>query len=124
CTAWGGQAQIASLLDALEASDRGEVDAVVFGPFNKHALALAGVSGDETVILKQHFRVSEVRTVTRWNKLLRSTVVGHVPFTQIRDRISEAAIGAAIDRLIGMCERFGIPNPRIGVAGLNPHAGD
>lgn len=124
CTAWAGGMQIASLEAALTAASQGIVDAVVFAPFNKHALALAGIVGDETEVLKRHCGLPEVRTVTKLGDLLRATVVGHVPFAQIAERVTGEGIVAALDRLSGLCAEFGMPAPRIGVAALNPHAGD
>ena len=124
CTAWAGQVQVASLEAALTAASRGEIEAVVFAPFNKHALALAGVVGDETEVLKKHCGLPQVRTVTKLDSLLRATVVGHVPFAKIAERVTGEGIVAALDRLTGLCAEFGTPAPRIGVAALNPHAGD
>jgi 4-hydroxythreonine-4-phosphate dehydrogenase len=124
CTEWAGREQIAGLRAALAAADRGEIDAVVFAPFNKHALALAGIVGDETEVLKAHCGLSEVRTVTKLDAMLRATVVGHVPFAGIAAKVTGEGIVAALDRLSGLCCEFGNSSPRIGVAALNPHAGD
>lgn len=124
CTAWAGREQVASLDAALTAASRGAIDAVVFAPFNKHALALAGVVGDETEVLRAHLGLREVRTVTKLDNLLRATVVGHVPFSGIAAKVNGDGITAALDRLSGLCAEFGNDAPRIGVAALNPHAGD
>ena len=124
CTAWAGGMQIDSLEAALTAASQGSVDAVVFAPFNKHALALAGIVGDETEVLKRHCGLPEVRTVTKLGDMLRATVVGHVPFAKIAERVTSEGIAAALDRLSALCAEFGMPAPRIGVAALNPHAGD
>jgi 4-hydroxythreonine-4-phosphate dehydrogenase len=121
---WAGQAQVASLLQAFEAAAAGEVDGVVFAPFNKHSLQLANRPGDETAVMRAFYQVPEVRTVTRWSKLLRATVVGHIPFTQIPRHLNEQSIHSALGRLERMLRRYGVECPRIGVAGLNPHAGD
>ena len=124
CTEWAGREQIASLEAALTAASRGEIDAVVFAPFNKHALALAGIEGDETEVLRKLCGLQQVRTVTKLDSLLRATVVGHVPFASIAAQVTVEGIVAALDRLSGLCAEFGIAAPRIGVAALNPHAGD
>lgn len=124
CTAWAGTEQIASLETALAAASSGLIDAVVFAPFNKHALALAGITGDETEVLKRQGGLTEVKTVTRLDGLMRATVVGHVPFADIAGKVTAEGIEAALDRVAGLCGEFGIPAPRIGVAALNPHAGD
>ncbi len=124
CTAWAGREQVASLEAALTAASGGALDAVVFAPFNKHALALAGVAGDETEVLKKHCGLPQVRTVTKLDSLLRATVVGHVPFAGIAARVTGDGIVEALDRLSSLCAEFGLAAPRIGVAALNPHAGD
>jgi 4-hydroxythreonine-4-phosphate dehydrogenase len=113
CTEWAGREQVASLRAALASAERGAIDAVV-----------VGVVGDETEVLKAQCGLPDVRTVTRLDSLLRATVVGHVPFAGIAARVSGEGIVAALDRLSGLCAEFGIEAPRIGVAALNPHAGD
>ena len=124
CTAWAGNVQKDSLSQALTDARQGLVDAVVFAPFNKHALALAGISGDETEVLRSSFNLPQVRTVTRLDGLMRATVVGHIPFAQISSLITFENLGDTVERVSTFCREFGIETPRIGIAGLNPHSGD
>lgn len=48
----------------------------------------------------------------------------HVPFATIRYHLTESALAMAIDRAHELGARLGFSSPRIGVCGLNPHAGE
>ncbi len=55
---------------------------------------------------------------------LGARVTSHVPLKDVAELITETGILDAIDLIDGELKRAGNPAPRIGVAGLNPHAGD
>ena len=49
----------------------------------------------------------------------------HLPLAQVAGAITAELLAATLDVLQhDLRERFGLPRPRIGVAGLNPHAGE
>lgn len=101
------------------------LDALTFGPLNKEALHRGGLKHpDEAGMMKDFSQVSLVKSVVKWNQLFRCTVVGHVPFSQIIENLSEERVLLAIDQLGKVIERFLPTIPRIGVSGLNPHAGE
>jgi 4-hydroxythreonine-4-phosphate dehydrogenase len=58
----------------------------------------------------------------RWrlNTLLATT---HIPLAEVPQRLTPALVEQQLDRLLAFCQRFE-PNPRLVVAGLNPHAGE
>jgi 4-hydroxythreonine-4-phosphate dehydrogenase len=58
----------------------------------------------------------------RWrlNTLLATT---HIPLAEVPQRLNPALVERQLDRLLAFCQRFE-PNPRLVVAGLNPHAGE
>ncbi|MFN4102413.1 MAG: 4-hydroxythreonine-4-phosphate dehydrogenase PdxA, partial [Pararhodobacter sp.] len=62
-------------------------------------------------------------TVTPPCRVVPATI--HIPLADVPGALTEAALEQAI-RLThaALIRDFGIPNPRIAIAGLNPHAGE
>jgi len=56
----------------------------------------------------------------RLNTLLATT---HIPFSEISKKLCPELINSKLDTLLKFCQRFK-SNPRLSVAGLNPHAGE
>jgi 4-hydroxythreonine-4-phosphate dehydrogenase len=48
----------------------------------------------------------------------------HLPLRQVADRLNEEEIRMAVELLLEGLPALGIPEPRIAICGLNPHAGD
>ncbi len=48
----------------------------------------------------------------------------HLSMREACERVTKQRVGHVIGLAHEACIRLGIPNPRIGVAGLNPHAGE
>jgi 4-hydroxythreonine-4-phosphate dehydrogenase len=48
----------------------------------------------------------------------------HVSLREACERVKKERVLKVIELAEGMCKRLGIPSPRVGVAGLNPHAGE
>ena len=114
-----------ALREAARMAGAGEVDGVVIGPLSKEALHLGGMrEPDEGSFLRTVTGVPEVRLVVRWNDIFRTSVVGHVPFSQILSLLTTERIVRAVQVLAETMRDSGIPSPRIGVAAINPHAGE
>ncbi|MEZ4568532.1 MAG: 4-hydroxythreonine-4-phosphate dehydrogenase PdxA, partial [Desulfobacterales bacterium] len=93
---------------------------------NKTALKLAGSEyHGHTELLAVRSGASEYAMMMTGDRLCVVLVTIHIPFQEIARRLS-------IDRIMSIIEitddslkeRFGIANPKIAVAGLNPHAGE
>ena len=48
----------------------------------------------------------------------------HIPLAQVPAALSATSLTRAVERADGLARRLGISEPRIGVCGLNPHAGE
>jgi 4-hydroxythreonine-4-phosphate dehydrogenase len=48
----------------------------------------------------------------------------HIPLAEVPRALTRDTVDAAIALTASQLARFGLPNPRIAVAGLNPHAGE
>ena len=122
----GGRAALAALDAAVEAARRGAVQGIVFAPLNKQALKLAGLKHeDELRHMQERFAVEGF--VCEFNvtgELWTSRVTSHIPLAEVAAAISQAGVCSAIAILDRALRSAGIARPRIGVAALNPHAGD
>ncbi|KXF75552.1 4-hydroxythreonine-4-phosphate dehydrogenase [Paramesorhizobium deserti] len=122
----GGSFATENFRFALLLADQDRVDGVCFTPFNKKAMRYAYPGYDDEIrfvsdVLSFEGRMREFNVLERvWN----ARVTSHIPLSAVSSHISEQAILAEID-LTATCLRLaGIDQPRIAVAGLNPHAGD
>ena len=115
-------------LEAMEKAARGcalgDFDAVVTGPISKSRCAEVGFSHPGQT---EYFASSwggEPTMAFVGSKLKVVLATWHVPFATIRYHLTESALAMAIDRAHELGVRLGHSNPRIGVCGLNPHAGE
>jgi 4-hydroxythreonine-4-phosphate dehydrogenase len=118
----------------------GELSALVTAPISKQLLRDAGYRFEgHTELLANIARTKRFammlvggppspRTVSglrRGKGLLRVALVTiHVPLSKVPRLLSTKRIIEVIELSHDACKRFGIRRPRIGVAGLNPHAGE
>ena len=126
------RAIIAWIEKAVELALRGEVGAIVTAPIAKATLYAAGFSfpGHTEFLgtLTEHapYRGARGPVMMLAAKDLRTTLVTvHTPLTQVSAQLTAEAVIRVITVTAQALENdFGIPNPRIAVAGLNPHAGE
>jgi len=100
-------------------------DAIVTGPINKMAWALAGKNDrGHTELLARAFgsRRSAMMFVGRRLRVVLATA--HVALMDIRDVLTIGKVHNAIDLGAQACRELGIARPRVAVCGLNPHAGE
>jgi 4-hydroxythreonine-4-phosphate dehydrogenase len=104
----------------------GEVDAIVTGPAEKHALHLAGFPfPGHTEWLAQLAGGADVAMMLASDRLRVVLVTTHVPLRDVpllltTDRI--VRVGEVTIRALR--EQFGIAMPRVALCALNPHAGE
>jgi 4-hydroxythreonine-4-phosphate dehydrogenase len=58
----------------------------------------------------------------RWLRVSLATI--HIPLAEVSRRLSSLAVEQAIWRSVDACRDLRLPQVRIGVCGLNPHAGE
>jgi 4-hydroxythreonine-4-phosphate dehydrogenase len=120
-----GRAAVEYVLKAAELAMAGAVDAVATAPLNKEAMHLAGFDYiGHTEILADVTRTPRCTTMLATPGLRVTHVTRHIPFRSIADHLTIAGV---LDTIVitheGM-KMLGFPQPRIAVAGLNPHNGD
>lgn len=111
---------------ACEANMQGEFDAVVTGPVHKGIINKAGVSfSGHTEYFAQQSNTADVVMMLATDGLRVCLATTHIPLAYV----SKAITPERLEKVIGIMhadlqQKFGIPEPRIYVCGLNPHAGE
>ena len=122
----GGSVAVRNFRTALRIAAAGGADAVTFTPFNKYSMRLADPSYvDEIGFVQRSIGTdapgSEFNVLDEvWN----ARVTSHVPLSELSALITPERLARAIKLTDETMRGAGIDNPRIGVAALNPHAGD
>jgi len=120
--AWmlAGLARCASLACA------GEADAIVFAPLNKQALKLGGMKHPDEQHLFAELLGASGYTVefNVIDQLWTSRVTSHIPLKDVAAAITAERVADAIRVIDRGLRQGGVQQPRIAVAGLNPHAGE
>ena len=122
----GGRSALTNFNAAIELGRNGHVGAVCFTPFNKAAMRLAHPAyEDEIVYLSEVMafdgKASEFNVLDGlWN----ARVTSHVPLSEVASLITQDIILENIELTYQSLAASGIAKPRIGIAALNPHAGD
>jgi 4-hydroxythreonine-4-phosphate dehydrogenase len=114
-------------LDAgVAAVKAGQIDAIVYAPLNKQAMSLAGFNDiDEMHYLAQKFGCNHFCTeLNMLDRLWTARVTSHVPLADVAANIDTTRVIEATRLGIATMKRAGVDNPRVAIAGLNPHAGD
>lgn len=124
-TAEAGDAAFQSVVKAIDLALKGTIDGTVTGPINKESINMAGhhYSG-HTEIYADYTNTKKYGMLLVEEDLRVVHVSTHVSLRQACDLVKKARILDTIELLHDACLKLGVPNPKIGVAGLNPHASD
>ncbi|WP_300668798.1 4-hydroxythreonine-4-phosphate dehydrogenase PdxA [Desulfoluna sp.] len=125
-TARTGQAMINCITRSVDLALDGGCDAIVTGPIHKVAMKLAGSEyHGHTELIAERTRATEFAMMMAGDRLKVVLVTIHIPLSQVVLELTTPMIKDLISLTArSLQERFGIPAPRIAVAGLNPHAGE
>ena len=121
-----GRLSMVAVESAVDLCLSGELDAMVTAPISKEAISRAGYKHPgHTEFVADRVNVHEYTMLMVSGELRVGLVTGHIPIWDVPKAVSRDAILMKI-RSINNCllQDFGIDRPKIGVLGLNPHAGD
>jgi len=120
-----GRAAYESIVRAVEAAKAGMVDAIATAPVNKEAFRLAGLPWTGHTDLLAHLTGASRVAMMFYSEPLRVVLATiHIPLASVSGALTQASLEATVDLTAKEMPRFGIDQPRIAVAGLNPHAGE
>jgi 4-hydroxythreonine-4-phosphate dehydrogenase len=122
----GGTASIRCVEAAADAAQSGLVDAIATAPINKVALGMAGSrSTGHTTLLRERFASPDAVMMLVGGGLRVALVTVHIGLADVPYAITtEGIVGTAATAAESLKRYFGIPEPRVAVCGLNPHASD
>ena len=122
-----GRASMAFCQSAIDAANIGLIDAIVTAPISKTSWHEAGYTQfpGHTELLARKCRCKYVAMMFVADKLKVVLATIHLPLSALRDSLTIGRIFTPIDLAdAGLKQWFDLPNPRIAVAGVNPHAGE
>lgn len=125
-TAEGGKFAMRNFGEALTAAKAQRFDGVMFTPFNKLAFKRAGNPYPDEIrwaadLLDWNGVCSEYNKL---DELWNARVTSHEPLRDVADLLTQERIVASIAATDETLRKAGVAQPRIAVAGLNPHAGE
>ena len=124
-TAENGRSCVSYVKKAVTLALNKEVDAIVTAPVSKEALKMAGVRWPgHTEMLAELTGTEDYAMMLTGGTLRVILVTIHTPLRSVPDMIKKERVLKTIRLAKKACEMLRIKNPRIAVAGLNPHAGE
>lgn len=110
---------------ATELAMAGEVKAIATAPLNKEALHSGGHHyPGHTELLAKLTNIRDYAMVLYTDKLKVIHVTTHIALRKFLDTLNQDRIKTVIRVADTFLKRVGFDNPRIAVAGVNPHAGE
>ncbi len=120
-----GHAAFEAVRTAIDLAMKGEVDGTVTAPLNKEALHVAGHDfAGHTEIYAHYTGTKKYAMLLADDRMRVIHVSTHVSLHEACDRAKKERVIAVTELILDACKSFGIADPHIGVAGLNPHAGE
>jgi 4-hydroxythreonine-4-phosphate dehydrogenase len=121
---------IAWLKDGAKRCLNDELAALVTAPVNKEAIVRAGIPFmGQTEMLSQLAGAERTAMMLlgqddrqRWLRV--ALVTTHVPLKSVSQHLSQQKVELVIELTAEACRDLELPRSRIGVCGLNPHAGE
>ncbi len=124
------RAAVAWLREGAKRCLSGELAALVTAPVNKESIIRSGEPFiGQTELLSQISGTDRTAMMLlghddrgRWLRVVLATT--HVAIRKVADKLTQPAIELAIELAAKACADLGLPQSRIAVCGLNPHAGE
>ncbi|HLS95858.1 MAG TPA: 4-hydroxythreonine-4-phosphate dehydrogenase PdxA [Sphingobacterium sp.] len=124
-SAEAGNASFESVVKVIDLALNGAVDATVTGPINKKSINEAGHHFAGHTEIYAHYTGTKKYAMLLVEENMRVIHVStHVSLRQACDLVRQERILEVIELLQNGLISLGVDNLKIGVAGLNPHAGD
>lgn len=124
-SAAAGKAAFESVVKAIELAMNRQIDAAVTGPISKEALHLAGYPySGHTEIFAEYTKTKDYAMLLVEGAMRVVHVSTHVSLRRACDLVKKERVLKVLQLADAACKRLGIAKPAIGVAGLNPHAGE
>lgn len=124
-SAEGGQASVDYLDRGILLAQAGKVEAIVYAPFNKEAIKKAGHHfTDEYEYMADLLGAHDYTVLMVGPRFTLASVTLHVPMKEMPALLTKERILTTIRYSDAAAKAAGLARPKIGVAALNPHAGE
>jgi 4-hydroxythreonine-4-phosphate dehydrogenase len=124
-SAMAGNASFEAVKKVIDLALAGDIDATVTGPINKKSINEAGHHFAGHTEIYAHYTGTKKYAMLLVEENMRVIHVStHVSLRQACDLVKKERIIQVIELLHNGILQLGATNVKIGVAGLNPHAGD
>lgn len=124
-SAAAGDGSYRFVVEACRLAREGEVDGIVTAPLNKAAMHAGGHNfPGHTELLAHEFGVKDYSLVLSAGDLYFFHLTTHVSMKQAIENITFDRTLSVLKLAGAFAESMGTPEERIGLAGLNPHAGE
>jgi len=120
-----GKASIEYIITGIDLALENRVQAVVTGPIHKEAINQAGYKyAGHTELFAERTKTKEYAMMLADKEMRVIHVSTHVSLKEAIERVKKDRIYKVIKLAHNAMLNFGIDEPKIAVAGLNPHAGE
>ena len=124
-SAAAGRAAYEAIVQAVEDAIAGRVRAVATAPINKEAFAAAGLPWPGHTELLAHLTGAPRVAMMFHSDVLRVVLATiHIPLSEVPRALTRRVVEDTIELTAADLPRFGVGQPRLAIAGLNPHAGE
>lgn len=124
-SATAGEIAYQAITAGVRLAVAGQVDAICTAPINKEALNLAGHRyGGHTELLADLTGARNSVMMLAHGNMRVSHVCTHVALRDVPKRLTRERLWQVVELTADALNRLGIARPRIGIAALNPHAGE
>ena len=122
---WGGESSFQFVHKAISLANRKVIDAIVTAPLAKESLQAAGHYFPGHTEMLSHFTNGKRSVMMMVVDSLRATMVTlHVPLRQALESLRPELILDVMEVTNSALIKMGILEPKIGIPGINPHAGE
>lgn len=124
--AYCGSGDISQIKAACRLAMDGKIAGFCYGPLHKGAMRSAGMEVEsEAELMAKEFGVSgPIGEVNMIGNLMTFRVTSHIPIKDVSAHLNKDNIFQTIRLGWQTSRTFGVAEPRIAVAGLNPHNGE
>jgi 4-hydroxythreonine-4-phosphate dehydrogenase len=120
-----GRAAFEAIGAAVRDAQAGVVQAIATAPVNKLAFSRAGLAWKGHTDLLRHLTGARRVAMMFWSEPLKVVLATiHVPLSAVPAALTRETLDEIIELTAAELPRFGVREPRLALAGLNPHAGE
>lgn len=125
CSAWGGESAFQFVHKSIEYANHKKINAIVTAPLSKEALQSAGhLFPGHTEMLSYYSNGARSVMMLAVDDLRATMVTLHISLRQALESLTPELVYEVMEITDTGLKRMGISRPKLGIPGINPHAGE